>query len=138
MSTTLIDTSDRLLRRTLTANAVFSTICGLCLIVFAAPLAALMGTVPTWLLVTVGIALFPFAIGLFVNARRKEISLSEARLVVIMDFGWVAGSIGVIALYADQLTLAGMDVILAVAAVVAVFGVLQTIGIRRLEGSTAA
>lgn len=138
MSTTLIDTRDQLLRRTLTANAVFSAICGIGLIVFAAPLAVLMGTVPTWLLVTVGVALFPFAIGLFVNVRRNAMSMAEARLTVIMDFGWVAGSIGVIAMFADQLTLAGMDIILAVAAVVAVFGVLQTIGIRRLEGSTAA
>lgn len=138
MSTTLIDTREQLLRRTLTANAVFSTICGIGLIVFAAPLAALMGEVPTWLLVSVGVGLFPFAIGIAINVRRNSMSLAEARLTVIMDFGWVAGSIGVIAMFADQLSLAGMDIVLAVAAVVAMFGILQTIGIRRLEDSAAA
>lgn len=129
---------DRLLRRALTANAVFSIVCGISMIVFAAPLAALMGDVPSWLPIAVGIGLFPFATSLIVNARRPMISLAEARLSVIMDFGWVAGSVGVIAIFADQLTLAGMDIILSVALIVGLFGIAQTIGIRRMERPATA
>lgn len=123
---------DRLLRRALKLNAGFSALSGMALIVAFAPLGRLIGVELPWLYVPLGFALLLFALGLLRNARRPEINRTEARLAVFMDVAWVVGSAALLLLPGLPLTGAGRWLIALVADVVALFALLQWLGLRRL------
>ncbi len=79
-----------LLRRVLLANAVFSTISGIALIVFAGRLAAFMGVGRSWILLVIGAVLLVFAVTLLVNSRRENINENDVVQAIISDGVWVA------------------------------------------------
>ena len=120
-----------LLRRTLQANAVFSLATGLLLAVDAEPIAAFMGLPWPGALVAVGLATLAYAALLFLATRRAPIDRRHALGFVIADAAWVVAS-AIVALSGwVPLATAGVWAILIVADIVAVFAVLQYVGLRR-------
>ncbi len=119
--------NSNLLRRALLANAIFSALSGVILLLASKRLAQLLGTSVS--LVPIGVMLLIYAAGLLWNARRENISRMEAWIAVILDVAWVAGS--AIIIFAGVLTATGNWMVAIVADVVLLFAVLQLIGLRK-------
>lgn len=120
----------RLLRRALTGNAVFSTLCGVTLLAAGGLLGPVLA-VPPLALRIVGLTLLPFAFGLWQNAHRVAVHRGEAWLAVGLDLAWVAGS--ALLVFGDlwPLSYAGIWAVLGVAEVVLVCAALQGLGLVR-------
>lgn len=116
------------------ANALSSMLTGLGLVVFAHPLAPIVGLGPTFLRVT-GLLLVPFAIAVFALARQERPSRPLVALVSMLDFAWVVASLAVV--FAMPLTTLGTVLVLAVALVVELYGALQFVYARRGEHALA-
>jgi hypothetical protein len=124
---------DQLLHRVLQANMVFSGLTGLLLVVDAAPLSQWLGVPATWLLVVLGIGLLGFAGLLYLTARQRPLDLRQANLIFWLDVAWVVGSALLLATGWAPLTSAGWWAVLVVADVVALFAILEFVGIRRAQ-----
>ena len=121
----------KLLMYAILGNASFSTMTGLFIIVAHDWLAHLLGVAGGASLVGLGVGLLIFAAALLINARRSEIRLAEAWVVVLMDLAWVAGSY--LILPVAPFTVEGKWIVAMVADLVLVFAVLQWIGIHRIQ-----
>ena len=119
-----------LLRRALRGNAVFSTLCGVALLIAGGLLEPVLG-VPSLALRLVGLSLLPFAFGLWQNAARASVRRAEAWVAVALDLAWVAGSAALVFANLWPLSSTGTWAVLGVAEVVLVFAVLQALGLRR-------
>jgi len=131
--------SDRLLRRTLWGNAVFSVISGAGLVAFATPFALLATEAPVSVM-GLDLALVFELLGLGVvafgaicawAASRETLPRSWAQLIFAADIAWVVGSALVLMLPAAWTT-AGIAGIAVVALIVADLAVLEYLGLRRL------
>ena len=134
--------SDRLLRRTLWANAVFSVISGAVLVAFAGPFAALATEAPlsvvglelaiVFELLGLGVVAFGLIAGW--AASREILPRGLARAIFAADIAWVAGSALVLLLPASWSTI-GIAGIAVVALIVADIAVLEYLGLRRLNAA---
>ena len=131
--------SDRLLRRTLWGNAVFSVISGAVLVAFATPFALLATEAPVSVM-GLDLALVFELLGLGVvafgaicawAASRETLPRSWAQVIFAADIAWVVGSALVLMLPAAWTT-AGIVGIAVVALIVADLAVLEYLGLRRL------
>ena len=127
---TQVDKS-KFLRRSLQGNAAFSFLSGFVFIVAREPLSAFLGLTYPTLLVGVGVSLMLFAAGILRNSVREAINQTEALITVILDTGWVVGSI--ILLFSGILTHAGNWAVAVVADIVLGFALLQLYGLRRMR-----
>lgn len=118
-----------LLRSTLVINGVSTVLCGLALLLAPAALADLLGVSPPALLAAVGAGLVLYASGLFWAARRHPIPGAAAWAAIVLDLGWVVGSVAVVEL--GILTRVGAGLVALVAGVVLIFAVLQLVGVRQ-------
>jgi len=134
--------SDRLLRRTLWGNAVFSVISGAALVAFATPFARLATEAPLTVM-GLDLALVFELLGLGVvafgaicawAASRETLPRSWAQLIFAADIAWVVGSALVLMLPAAWTT-AGIAGIAVVALIVADLAVLEYLGLRRLTAA---
>ena len=135
-------TSDRLLRRTLWGNAVFSVISGAVLVAFAGPFAALATEAPlevaglelaiVFELLGLGVVAFGLIAGW--AASREILPRGLARAAFAADIAWVAGSALVLLLPASWSTI-GIAGIVVVALIVADIAVLEYLGLRRLNAA---
>lgn len=130
----IASTSYPVLRVALLANAGFSTLCGLTLLLAGGALEPVLGA-PALALRVVGLLLLPFALGLGLNACRATPRRSEAWLAVALDLVWVLGSVLLILGELWPLTVAGRWSVIGVAEVVALFALLQTLGLRRTRAA---
>lgn len=121
----------QLLRRALLANASFSTISGLVLVVAQRWVVRLLGLPETINLITLGISLLLFAAILVVFARKKPIKLLDAWIAVVLDAAWVMGIYPL--LFVVPFSTSGKWVVGIVAEVVMVFALVQWLGIRRVR-----
>jgi hypothetical protein len=121
-----------LLRTTLVINGVSTALCGLALLLAPGALAELLGVSPPSLVAAVGAGLVVYAAGLFWTARRP-IPGAAAWAAVILDFGWVLGSVALVEL--GILTNPGTGLVVLVAAAVLAFAVLQLVGLRQTPRS---
>ena len=125
-----------LLKRALRGNAAFSVVSGAVLVVEAPFLAPVMG-IPSPLALTVtGIVLLPFGLLLWWLAGREELARTVGWIAIELDVLWVAGSIALLLSGWLPLTTAGNWIIALVADAVAMFAVLQYLGVRRLATSS--
>lgn len=92
-------------------------------------LAELLGVSAPALLAAVGAGLVLYAAGLFWTARRQPIPGGAAWAAVVMDLGWVLGSVALIEL--GILSSLGTGLVALVAAAVLVFAVLQLVGLKQ-------
>ena len=136
----MIASSDRLLRRTLWANAVFSVISGAVLVAFAGPFAALATEAPlsvaglelaiVFELLGLGVVAFGAICGW--AASRETLPRGWVQVIFVAEIAWVAGSALVLLLPASWST-AGIAGIVVVALIVADMAVLEYLGLRRLS-----
>ena len=134
--------SDRLLRRTLWGNAVFSVISGAVLVACAAPFAAWATREPVSVagldlaivfeLLGVGVVVFGALCGW--AASRETLPQGLARLIFAADIAWVAGSALALMLPAAWSGL-GIAGIVVVALIVADIAILEYLGLRRLNAA---
>ena len=134
--------TDRLLRRTLWGNAVFSIVSGAVLAIFAGPFAKVAAHAPVSLLgldlaivfELLGVGVIAFGALCAWVATRETLPQAWARVIFAADLAWVAGSVLVLAVPSTW-TMAGFIGIVAVALVVADIAVLEYLGLRRLSGA---
>jgi hypothetical protein len=127
-----------LLRAALTANATFSAASGLALTAAPGALGTALGLDAPLVLRAVGIGLLGFAVFIAMLLRGDRIPEAEAKLVTVGDAGWVLGTAGLLAAKPDLFSAQGTAIVIAVAAVVALFGTLQLAGIKRQCATGAA
>lgn len=124
----------RLLRTALWANCAFSASSGLISLLATSRIAAVLGVSFQLPLQLIGAGLLLFAADLGHQATRPRLSPTRATLTSLSDFGWVAGTVVVLIGWGGELARGGVWLLLAVAAVVALFGAIQLVGVRRIEG----
>jgi len=125
-----------LLRNTLKANAIFSTLSGLAFAVGAGSIADSVALEDgAWFLLLIGFGLLPFAAFVYYAATRPKIDRRVINSIIVMDISWVVGS--AIVLLTDLLALnsAGNWGVLIIADVVLTFAVLQFVGLRRMNNT---
>ncbi len=133
--------TDRLLRRTLWGNAVFSVVSGAVLAAFAGPFAriaahgpvALMGLDLAIVFELLGIGVIAFGALCAWVASRETLPQAWARVIFAADIAWVAGSVLVLP---ATWTMAGVIGIVAVALIVADLAILEYLGLRRLGAAS--
>lgn len=131
--------SDRLLRRTLWGNAVFSVISGAILAIFAGPFARVAAHAPVALggldlaivFELLGLGVIVFGAICAWAASRQTLPVAWVRVIFAADLAWVAGSVLVLTLPATWTT-AGFAGIVVVALIVADLAILEYLGLRRL------
>ena len=135
--------SDRLLRRTLWGNAVFSVASGAGLAIFAGPFARAAAHAPVEVagldlaivLDLLGLGVIAFGALCAWVASRETLPEGWARVIFAADLAWVAGSVLVLALPATWTT-AGIVGIVVLALIVADLAILEYLGLRRLGTAT--
>lgn len=134
--------SDRLLRRTLWGNAVFSIASGAVLAIFAGPFAGAAAHAPVTLLgLDLVIVLELLGVGVIAFGglcawvgSRPALPQAWARVIFAADLAWVAGS--ALVLLVPSWTTAGIAGIVVVALIVADLAILEYLGLRRLGAAT--
>jgi len=118
-------------RPALRANAAFSGLSGVTLVVASGPASAVLGTSAPWLLVGIGVGLIGYAAWLLAVAGRDPVPRGEVRLAIAADLAWVVGSVSLVAW--GPLAPRGEALVGVVAAVVLGFALLQANAIRRSD-----
>jgi len=124
---------DSLLRRALLGNTLFSGLSGLIAVIAAGPLAAYIGLPSPIILIVLGIGLMGYAVGLYRMATRQSLSRADALFAVVADIAWVIASFILLLIGWPPFTTAGKWLVVIIADIVAVFAILQFIGLRRLK-----
>src|SRR5215469_3851789 len=122
--------NQRLLRRALQGNAIFSGISGVLTLAMNRTLAEFLGLPSGVSLAPLGIGLLGYAGWLLLNARREKIKIVDAWIAVALDMVWVVASYAL--LFAVRFSSGGKWVVALVAELVFLFGVLQWFGLRRV------
>lgn len=126
-----VQENGRFLRNVLRANAIFSTVSGLVAIFFAEAIANLIGLENASLLVGLGVALFPFAFYVYKVATMEVLNAKLVWVIIEMDVLWVGGSAILLLSSFVPLTTVGKWSIGFLAEIVAVFAVLEYVGLRK-------
>lgn len=131
-------TSDKqkLLRRALQGNALFSVISGALILAINRTLVEFLGLPSSASLTPLGIGLLVYAGWLLWNARREKIRIVDAWIAVILDMVWVVGSYAL--LFAVKFSGGGKWAVVLVAELVFLFAVMQWLGLRRVSRSRQA
>lgn len=129
--------SDGLLRGALKLDAAASGAVGVLMLLAAGmvvgderPFVNLLGT-PVALLAPAGLFLVAFAAFVWISGTRRRVGSPAARTVVAINALWVLASVAVVAAGAFPLTALGVLFVLVQAAAVALFAVMQSIGLQR-------
>jgi len=130
--------SDKLLRRTLWGNAIFSIASGAILAIFAGPFAGVAAHAPVVVmgldlaivLELLGLGVIGFGALCAWVASRPTLPRAWARVIFAADLAWVAGS--ALLLLVPSWTTAGIAGIVVVALIVADLAILEYLGLRRL------
>lgn len=123
------------LRAALLANAVFSTICAMLMILGPGWVGTLLGVEAPLVIRGIGFGLALFAADLIHQATRSRIATWRALYAGVADFLWVLGTLVGVALFPAALSTSGLVTVLAVAGTVFAFGVWQLRGIRVVHGA---
>jgi hypothetical protein len=121
-----------LLRNTLLANALFSTANAFVLVFFAQPLATFLGFDAPIIPIVLGVGLLPFAAMLFWMVRQSQFDRAQVQTIITLDLLWVAGSVILLTTGWAPLTTGGKWAVALVADEVALFAILQYVGLRQL------
>ena len=113
------------LKIALKANALFSFLSGLTLLVFHQWLAEIMNIVNANTLLLIGLGLLFFAGTVFWTATRTEVNPKQIWAIIWQDWIWVAGSALLILSGAFGISTTGYIIIGVVALIVGDFAVLQ-------------
>lgn len=120
------------LRWVLKANAAFSLVSGVTLILVHSAIAELMDVRSPEVLLYVGIGLVLFSATVFQAGLRKDISVKQVQSIIVQDWAWVAGSAVIIGVQAWGLSHLGYWMIAGVALLVADFAIFQMRFLKRI------
>jgi hypothetical protein len=123
----------RSLRAALLANAAFSGLSAVALLLFSSEVTTFAGLSAAFHPTILACSLLLFGSWLLTTALRREVRLSDARIAVALDAAWVAVSIPIILFC--RLTNGGRLLLIAVGTVVSLFAFLQWRGIRIIRAS---
>jgi hypothetical protein len=123
----------RFVSRVLIGNAAFGILCGLICLLWTQPLAVALGIEPPVIVTILGVGLLLFAAELIWIALRAPADRRLLSIIFGLDVAWVIGSAILLLSGWLPLTTAGTWTVLVVADVVAIFAVLEFIGLRRLS-----
>ena len=123
--------ADRLLVRSLAANAAFSGLSGLVLLLVPGPVGGWIGVPEAGWLRALGGGLLAFGAALAVLARSDRPDGAFVKAATAADFAWVGGSAVLLVGFPDLLTAPGRTAGGVVALLVAAFGCGQALGLRR-------
>ena len=126
----------KLLRRALQGNALFSMISGALILAINRALVEFLGLPSNASLTPLGIGLLGYAGWLLWNAKREKIRILDAWIAVILDMVWVVGSYAL--LFAVRFSSGGKWAVVLVAELVFLFAVMQWLGLRRASRSSQA
>ena len=121
------------LRSVLQANAAFSGISGVSAMIWARPLAALLGIeTGEWMgwsapqhIFSVGLSLVLFSIALLWMSFQRPIPLWQVQVVIALDVAWVLASVAIVLFQPISLTLPGSFLVFLLAMIVSGFAALQ-------------
>ena len=133
MTTALIQHHSSLLRNTLLANAAFSAISGLSFILFARTFSNFLGWSNIWILPAIGIGLLGFAFIVYQSAKSPRLSSSRISSILTADIAWVILSVFILITNIVPLTLEGKWAVGILADIVAIFALLEYLGLRRIK-----
>jgi hypothetical protein len=123
--------SPTFLRRVLYADHTVSGLSGLALLLGSRPIARFLGLDnPIWVL-EIGGLLILYSAGLYLAARQAVPNRRLVWAAIALNAAWVLASLVIVATPWVPLTTAGKWAVLFVADVVAAFGVLEFVGLRR-------
>ncbi|MFT5354383.1 MAG: hypothetical protein ACI9KE_001588 [Polyangiales bacterium] len=122
--------NERLVRSALSANALFSLLCGGALLLFSAPSATLSATLGATEFALLGASLLPFALVVAVTARGKPIRVPHVLVISSMDLIWVIATLVLGAAWPTLFTTQGWIAAALVALIIMVFCLLQLLGLR--------
>ena len=125
--------NQRLLRRALQGNALFSGISGVLILAMNRTLVEFLGLSSSASVTPLGIGLLGYAGWLLGNARREKIKIVDAWIAVALDMVWVVASYAL--LFAVRFSCGGKWVVALVAELVLLFAVMQWLGLRRVGRS---
>lgn len=108
----------------LKSNAIFSAASGLLMLIFSGDLSTLFASPVAWLVPAIGAGLLVFSLHILVALRSGGPGKLGLWYFSVCDFGWVAGSVGLIALKLVSAPLA-VALLLGAAAIVLLFATLQ-------------
>ena len=121
------------LQRALLGNAAFSGLSGLFMVVAAGPISQFLGLGNPLILTIVGIVLLLYMPFLVWLANQSPVPTWMAWLVIDLDVLWVIGSLILIFSSLDPITTGGKWAIAITADIVAIFAILQYVGLRRQQ-----
>lgn len=113
------------LRRSLSANALFSAVSGCVLLFCSSPLQHFFGFSQPALFPLTGLCLLGFAAGVFAVALKLPRSISLVPVITLLDLLWVAGSAVIVAARLFNLSAGGYILIAAVAVIVGTLAFFQ-------------
>jgi hypothetical protein len=128
-----VEERQRLLKKALTGNAVFSVISGVAILLANRWLVKFLGLPESVSLAILGLSLVVYAAILWFNARRPKIKVTNAWIAVIMDAVWVMGSY--VLIFVVPFSVGGKWVVALIAELVLAFAIVQWLGIRKIRKS---
>lgn len=122
------------LRTILYGNSSFSLISSLLCIALSELIAKSMGLEgkASQEILSIGIGVLLFAFYVFYVARQNPLKKNMVKSVIVMDFSWVLGSLIVIIFNPFGLNVMGLLTVMVVATFVLLFGIFQTITLKKL------
>jgi len=127
----------RLLRISLAGNAVFSAISGAVMLFAPDAVSETLGWTGPDLWPLIGAGLWIFAADLLWQARRSRPVVWRAFVTILGDGCWVLATIALAFAFPSLMNATGWGLAIAVAVVVALFGLLQLGGLDRLQRADA-
>lgn len=124
------------LRNTLLADAAMGA-CAATLTILGSGFLAGLLALPQALIFWAGVALVPIVAFLLVMARRERIPRSWLREIVFVNWLWVAASVGILAFAPIAPNALGVAFIVAQAAAVAGFALLEGLALRQANETAA-
>ncbi|NJR39552.1 MAG: hypothetical protein HC781_12975 [Leptolyngbyaceae cyanobacterium CSU_1_4] len=119
------------LRLALVANALFSISCAALMFLRPSLVSGWLGVHVSLLLQVIGVGLAVFAVDLLHQATCHRIATWRALYASAADFLWVIGSLILLGLFPNVLSDSGNGLVIAVAAIVLMFGVWQVWAIAK-------
>jgi hypothetical protein len=125
------------LRNVLLINALTSGVTGLALAVIPGIFASLFETSARAPFVGTGVFLIVYAVMVFMESRRSDLSAPWIRFIILMDTLWVVCSLIIIASGIFTISVLGYGMIAAVALWVGLMGYLQYAGLKKMLNQLA-
>jgi len=130
---TLTQNHSSLLRNALRGNGIFSILSGIITAIGAGWLVNYLGAGTTLFFAVIGVGLIFHALTLLYNTRGEEVNRMFAWYAIIGDALWVIGTAVILLTDAFNLTVGGKWLLLIIGDIVLIFGIVQYIGLRRMN-----